>query len=1164
MKFDLNQHLQDRKYLIRSLREAICGPNPAGKERPLPSHINWSEIPFKQPNGEEVLDDSPIQRYGSGILHPPELECEQEVKENLFDSQEGITKDSSPVDIKSTTYGGEADSDDFDIVAVNKLKQSSMGISCCVDLSKTSTMTVVIPKHTSLLANDTKTVPVNGIYRVEKVYVGDNLLQRDLWCREPFFSKELRINIDLKKLEVEGIFKKLFQSSDTKTSIELKVYSRSSSAKREQNKVITVCLVNQSSSTEIRMEEQCLFQTYFRIEVMSTNDEGGIIPYPNFKSAYDNEEQSIELLYRHRQTFGIGHGCSANWNKKTNDSKTVSYVAAEVMPIFEDKSLTPNISDKNGNSVQIPMIELTNKSGHSLLIQLKELYGEWISNQKSIELELETDELKKTLIRHTDVCFECMKRIDDGIRWLKQDEKAQMAFELANKAMVMQKFLGNGVNKKKIFNAKNNLNDIEENCGYSALSEIPIDDLKSWCWRPFQIAFILMSLKSAVDGTDEYRNNVELIWFPTGGGKTEAYLGLAAFTLFYRRLQNQTDVGTHVLMRYTLRLLTTQQFQRASRLICAMELIRRKKIEHLGPIPFSIGIWVGGENTPNNRLTAKKALRELQRYPNNKNPFVHESCPWCGTSFNNSKRANNRKLLGYAEHGKTVVFSCPNRRCSFHGIGNLPIYVVDEDIYEFRPDIIIGTVDKFAQLIWRPEVRNLFGINNEGKRFASPPGLIIQDELHLISGPLGSMCGLFETIVEELCTDRRGEEKVLPKIICSTATIRKYGDQVKNLFARTNKNGDPKVTLFPPPGSDADDSFFAVADQDESGKNKPGRIYIGINAPGYSSFTFTQVIAYTNLLNAANAVSNDPKRQDPWWTLLTFYNSLRELGTALTLFQTDIPDYRKVLRRQTGDDVRIVKQHGVEELTSRLSNEEIPRVLAKLESAKPDKGVLDACLASSIIEVGIDVGRLCVMSIVGQPKTTSQYIQVSGRVGRNKPGVVFTFYSPNKPRDRSHYERFRSYHEKLYAQVEPTSVTPFAPPVLQRSLHAALTAGIRQLGDEQSIIHPNNVDDSLISRVADLIAKRAQKLLDANDLEHFHYLLARRKRELKTFGKEKWTNYEVSGEDAQLCYAGEFISKIDENIIWPTQTSMRNVDATCQGDITFSYQKRENLEEWER
>ncbi len=319
-----------------------------------------------------------------------------------------------------------------------------------------------------------------------------------------------------------------------------------------------------------------------------------------------------------------------------------------------------------------------------------------------------------------------------------------------------------------------------------------------------------MTLESSANGQSSDRETVELIWFPTGGGKTEAYLGLAAFAIFMRRLLNPEDVGVHVLMRYTLRLLTTQQFQRAARLICAMEFLRQQEPEALGQTPFSIGMWVGGSSTPNSRENAVRALNALRKANSSKtvtNPFAIDQCPWCGAQMGPLPRQGKSgrgktPVAGYDLQDRTVVFMCEDRDCAFSYPGQLPVYVIDDDVYEERPTLVIGTVDKFALLAWRPQARFLFGLDEDGQRTLSPPGLIIQDELHLISGPLGSMVGLYEAVIEELCTDRRTEVPLRPKIVSSTATTRRYAEQIKALYGRAES------TLFPPPGLNAIDSFF--------------------------------------------------------------------------------------------------------------------------------------------------------------------------------------------------------------------------------------------------------------------------------------------------------------------------------------------------------------------
>ena len=449
-----------------------------------------------------------------------------------------------------------------------------------------------------------------------------------------------------------------------------------------------------------------------------------------------------------------------------------------------------------------------------------------------------------------------------------------------------------------------------------------------------------------------------------------------------------------------------------------------------------------GANTPNTHLSAQNDLKRLQS-GKGENRFLLNKCPWCAAAMGPSqKKGRARKQLtpGYKKSGDGITLHCPDSKCDFSH--QLPVLIIDEDIYQQQPSLLIGTVDKFAQLSWRSDARRLFGIDEHGQRQLAPPALIIQDELHLISGPLGTMVGLYEPLIEDLCTDKRLPSPSKPRIVCSTATIRRYKEQSRALYGRTS------TYLFPPSGLEAEDSFFAVyarednpASTGEKPPLKAGRKYLGIMAPGLGSLQTLQVRAFTALLQAprflpekADETPEVPENaRDPWWTLLTFYNSLRELGGGLTLFQSDIQDYWREIQKRYGKNFPYRYLNQIEELTSRLRNDEVPDAIRKLEvttDSETEKAI-DACIASSIIEVGIDIDRLSLMCIVGQPKTTAQYIQVSGRVGRKwweRPGLVCTLYSPGKPRDRSHYEHFRSYHQKLYAQVEPTSVTPFSEP----------------------------------------------------------------------------------------------------------------------------------------
>jgi hypothetical protein len=476
------------------------------------------------------------------------------------------------------------------------------------------------------------------------------------------------------------------------------------------------------------------------------------------------------------------------------------------------------------------------------------------------------------------------------------------------------------------------------------------------------------------------------------------------------------------------------------------------------------------------------------------------------------------KVAGYVEDAGTVVFRCPDATCEF--ATGLPVYVIDEDIYEVRPSVVIATVDKFALLSWNDSCRALFGVGPDGARFASPPQTIIQDELHLISGPLGSLVGLYESVVEQLCSDDRTGVVRRPKIISSTATIRRYEDQVRSLYARND------VALFPPRALDAGDSFFARFATEEDGTISPGRMYVGVHAPGLGSVQTAQVRTFSALLQAPQPL--DDKGRDPWWTLMVFFNSLRELGTSLSLLQSDIPDYLKVIRNRFNlkpADVRRLRN--VVELTGRLGSDQVPRSMEQL-SQPASSDPVDICLASNVIEVGIDIDRLSVMAVVGQPKTTSQYIQVTGRVGRqwwSRPGLI-------------------------YAQVEPTSVTPFSPPVLDRALHAVLVAYVRQNGAAST--GPWPVPHELIEKAYDLLAGRVATV-DKEEEATLERLFEERRDEWLTWQRRIWQSWGADEEIPLLRRAGEYATRAAAMVSWSTPTSLRNVDAECRAEVSLRY-----------
>ncbi len=578
-------------------------------------------------------------------------------------------------------------------------------------------------------------------------------------------------------------------------------------------------------------------------------------------------------------------------------------------------------------------------------------------------------------------------------------------------------------------------------------------------WRPFQLAYLLMNLRGIAEPTHVEREIVDLLFFPTGGGKTEAYLGLAAFTLVLRRLRDPDPVhrGLSVLMRYTLRLLTLDQLGRAAALICALELEREAAADRLGTWPFEIALWVGRAATPNRmgrkgdasdntaRARTLRFARDTSRDP----PLPLDRCPWCGTKFSK----HSFRLSPNTDSPENLLVACADRRCDFAGPKrHLPILAVDEPIYRRRPAFMIATADKFAALPWSGETAGFFrGGDPADPRPPDPrpPDLIIQDELHLISGPLGSMAGLYETAVDHLCRRRIDGRDVGPKIIASTATVRLARKQIRALFGRSS------VAVFPPPGIDRRHSFFA---EQAPQQHVNPRLYVGIAAQGrgpkvvFLRSTITLMAAAQAAWEAA-AKQGGGNPADPYMTAVAYFNALRELGSARRIVEDEIgsrlPTYGDHKRTDEADGPFANRQIAFEpvELTSRVGTAQVADAKRRLALGFGDRERVDVALATNMISVGLDITRLGLLLVSGQPKTTAEYIQATSRVGRDaaRPGLVVTLLNIHKPRDRSHYEHFAAWHESFYRGVEATSVTPFSPRALDRAL-PAVTVALARLG----------------------------------------------------------------------------------------------------------------------
>jgi len=872
--------------------------------------------------------------------------------------------------------------------------------------------------------------------------------------------------------------------------------------------LVTVSLVNQreqEDSDESLDPSDCLYQVSLSV---APGDDGTFEDYPRYDLLVsDEEEEELQLLYRRRKSFAVGHGCSADW---VEESGVATLLNASLIPRHEVKPVSTRIGLRNIRVLSLAYLADDEIDVAELSVALSQFVGEyqaWID-----ELCVHHPDVPVRLAAAQERILARLKvaagRMRDGISAIVTGDTELTAFRLANRAMHLQ-MIHSARDRGGTRHKRN------EACVTPAVTHGTQN-----AWRPFQLAYFLLTARSIVDDDHADREVVDLIWFPTGGGKTEAYLLVTAFQILLRRLRDPVHgLGTTVITRYTLRLLTAQQFQRASALICACELIRRERSD-LGCDPISIGLWVGSAGSPNKYVHALEKFRELREGELEDNPFQLNACPWCGTEIVPDVPSDSDADYGIRVTKTSFQFYCPSNGCPFHA--ELPINVVDQALYQSPPTFLIATVDKFAQLAWVKHGGVFFGRGGH-----LPPALIIQDELHLISGPLGTVAGLYEAAIGALLS--LGGAR--PKILASTATIRRADQQVLGLYGR-------EVRIFPPSGLTADDSFFSRTDQDA-----PGRLYVGLMASSHSSTT-AQVDTMATLIQAPIELGLKDGPLDAYWSLIAYHNSLKELGKTTTLLRDDVPlrinsmasDQSR--RRVLNDDV-------IESLTSESQN--TLEILQRLSLSCDERRSLSVVTCTNMLSVGIDVSRLSLMLIVGQPKTSSEYIQASSRVGRaDVPGLVFVLFRPTKPRDRSHYESFRTFHQALYKFVEPTSVTPFSPPARERALHAALVVAIRHGTRLSANDSAKDFDPAQAEEIATVAALNARAQIvdpaEANATAQKLEDLVGEWGALAEAARQQGTPLQYHGDVQFTTLLRRFG---EQRPGWETLDSMRNVDAEC-------------------
>lgn len=923
---------------------------------------------------------------------------------------------------------------------------------------------------------------------------------------------------------------------------------------------------NQFSNAKELLNQKCIFQAEIKVKTKELK------PYKSHLelNPLDKEAEILNYLYKDKFSYAIGHNCSVIWDENRNTVQTTflpQYDVKDTKNSFtvEDFKETPSDFKDLNNSLDIyNLSHFSEEKKEETIKQLNNfvlLYGNWIASQKqqpSTNIDVEN-----SIFKNLDYN---LNRLKSNLLLLK-DDKIYRAFQLANTAMLIQIIISNDSDfsgKEKDLSELNtgvNYNDISFFQNYD-FSKLPFNRPK---YRPFQLAFLLLNIDSITDLNSESRNKiVDLIWFPTGGGKTEAYLAVAAFTIIYRRLINQTGFeGTSVIMRYTLRLLTAQQFERASRLIVALEFLREKFESELKKEAITIGMWVGMSSTPNSLKESEEKIDEINEEcnskdgnPESKNVFQISSCSWCGTKLM-TKNEHDNWVYGFKLEGKgkntEFKIKCNNKKCHFHK--ELPIQVVDEMLYDKPPTLLFGTVDKFAMLAWKAKGNSFFNSLTDGL----PPDLIIQDELHLLTGPLGSITGLFESVIEILCT-KNGRK---PKIISSTATTRNTSEQIKALYGENKE-----VNVFPPSGLSYDDSFFAKVSKTES-----NRRYLGFIPTGKSSID-TQLQLLANLFVARLEVyktlilncEKDFKIFDKYWTLVSYYNSLKDVGKIHNKVGDEISTFTEALQKKLyGNNPNYKFNHAQlynrdEELTSRIDSSKIKQTLKRLEENTFDQdtlqkyengntyvktGIIDLVLATNMISVGIDIDRFNVMLINSQPKNVAEYIQASSRVGRKYKGLVVDLLDANRARDKSHFEHFIPFHQAFYKSVEPVSITPFTENTLEKMLTSIMITYVRHKNNEKGIpMASNNSAQYFQPEMLEGLKIEIKNRFRGN---HIVYQMFERKlQELADDWLDKIENHDLKNYEATNTEIGLLVKpaekSFDETDLWSVMQSMREID----------------------
>lgn len=1006
---------------------------------------------------------NPLDFHITGILYP-QLLSTQEIEDNAVNEEERIY--SSEL---SNENDQEEGSDNDNNAAKNLTKFHEDTTDDMLELSTKFRPSVA---GISFIIKRDTTIKVNISYATYNTRSGKHennkghIFYKTLYKRE-FHNEELEITLD----QEENLITKYKGKHINGYTDELAKNASLSVVKRiypgQDSKIITLSLINLEKANSFgqqRKVDECLFEISINTEVISGESFQPFIDQTK-EASLKAEDINLKLLYRHYKKFALGHGISVNWN--FNDTN-VNYLYTQVLPTEEVNGMDMNPHEFTNKDI-LYIKKLSGKkinNGNYDWQQVKSelhsfinLYYKWIEEQQE-KIDTNNEDLSEHLIdranKNLTTCRKLYERMQGGIDALDQNPDARKAFEDANKAMFMQRVMGDfSKHRRETKRVQHDNTDFDD--PLPVFSAVLFDslnkniweegrlkeDLKNLSnkenlkplarWYPFQLAFLLSQINGIIDGNHVDRDTIDLIWFPTGGGKTEAYLGLTAFNIFYRRLKAKNErgnpdsgAGVSVLMRYTLRLLNKQQFERASVLIAACDLIRRNEPENYGEERISNGIWVGSSLTPNKIKNDNGQIKQYQEYirkinrnedlPNTQMSPPILTCPACGnrlvketSSYKNAvgrwgyfrRKDKKRRPVG------PYIIACTNTQCDFHTSNSnfeegktLPVYEVDEVIYQKRPTLLFSTVDKFVQLAWKKECNKLFNLesnNNDNGvyRVFPSPELILQDELHLINSALGTSYGVFEYVIDTLS---KAEGGIRAKVVSATATAREAKAQTKRLYARSH------FMQFPPPGIDADDSFYAKKKKEDD----KARMYVGFMPSGVT--TSTALIRLTSaLLERIPALGQyNNKQLDPYYTLVVYFNAIKELGKFRTFLEDDISAYREFLANHFNTVPKKFAPSRVNELSSVLTADEITKSLDKLEKTTlPGNKALknEPQLQDELYYMGIRT--------LNDFQNASNRKKLTNRYFFNRYGLPYVEEDPNLTKEEKYKIRRTNYHTLL-------------------------------------------------------------------------------------------------------------------------------------------------------